>query len=363
MTLATRRPHRAAPLVLAVLAACVPDPQAGPAAPFEGVARPRNPEAFLLGNGSEPPTPYEVVQSLAIATGTAGMAGYDRADWLRPEGEIRIQETPAGETRFRIELRGLVPGGLYTAWLVRVRGSARGDKRDLALGAPYAGPPRADLGSNALLADGSGRVVHDVTLPADTIDPTSTSYGNLAFWDEVHIAFHADSRAYGFAPGPNHWSQVVLPVRAPDGSALTPLSAVAAEPASGRLAIAHADLGTTVEIYALVTADGLVPTGTYSAWLARADGAVCPLGAVVPGPAGTPSLFANELAVGSDGRGAMAAILTPESACADDRRLGAIDAWETVELWQHPGGRIDGLARGDSVVVLSAAAPDPWGRR
>jgi hypothetical protein len=366
-----------------LIGGCEPDRDAGPSEPFEGDARPRNPDHFIVGNGSEPPTPYEIVRSLAISTGTPGMIGYELEDWLRPEGLVRVEPTAGGATHYRFELRGLVPKGFYTAWLVRVRGSSRGDKRDLALGEPYGGPPVTDLGSNAIVADEVGHAVHDVTLDPLFFDPVGTTYGEHELWDEIHVAFHADNRAYGFVPGPNHWTQVVLPIRPSETSlleALRPTEAPAsldallatAEAAGvidatsydaarwggarGRVVVDQVDLGTTVEIDVTVTADGLVPGGTYSAWLTRAsDGVFCPLGDVT---SGVPALFGNQLVVGSDGRGSARAILTPDSMCAAARRLDAVAEWDAVEVWFHPTNATSGLSLGDRVVALHAALPN-----
>ena len=384
---------------LVLLTGCEPDRDAGPQEPFSAQARPRNPDHFILGNGSEIPMPYEVVRSLAVSTGASGMAGYEFQDWLRPTGAITVEQTRIGRTRYRIGLDGLVPGGFYTAWLVRVRGSARGDKRDLALGSPYDGPPRKVIGSNAMPADTAGHAEQDVDLPATYIDPAGTRYFNVEFWDEVHVAFHADNRAYGFLPGPNHWTQVVLPIRPNDGSALAELSPVGTAAfagsspnsfanvratavnagiagavtyselqwasARGRVTINHAELGTTRELYVLITADGLVPGGTYSAWFVSDEGQACPAGEVVSGLAPqVRGLFANQLQVDEQGRGELRAIMTPESACADNRRLGRVIDWDRIEVDFHADGQLAGLRRGrQSYVQLSVPTPDPFGER
>ncbi|MCA9669426.1 MAG: hypothetical protein KC503_27715 [Myxococcales bacterium] len=387
-------------LIAAALAAgasgCTVKSTAGPDEPFEAEARPRNPDHFILGNGVEVPMPYEVVRSQAVAAGVAGMADYSFQDWLRPSGTIRVDERGDGATRFHIELDGLVPGGFYTAWLVRLRGSARGDKRDLALGQPYGGPPKRVAGANTVLADDSGRATLENAISANYFDPAGTVYYHIDFWDEIHVAFHADNRAYGFVPGPGHWTQVVLPIHPGDGSALLSAIAVGARAfsesgvdfdtvkqqavtagvsgfanygeadwaaARGAVTINHASLGTQLETYVTVTADGLVPGAPYSAWLLKSDGTRCPVGGAASGTPGPRALFSNQLDVDPQGRGELRAILSPESACSDGKKLGAIGEYIKLQLRLHANNVFPGLEPDtQSYAQLEAGMVDPFAK-
>lgn len=371
-----------------VAAACSPSLSPGPDEPFFARARPRNPDHFVVGNGSEIPLPYEVVRSLAISTGAEGMVDFEFQDWVRPSGSVQVSEE--GEaTRYVLELEGLVPDGLYTAWLVRIRGSARGPKRDLNLGPGYDGPPAEPPGSNAILADAEGRAEKDILVSGDYVDAADTPYFGVDFWDEVHVAFHADNRAYGFVPGPNHWTQVVLPVRPNDGSAHLALGATAinssfavdafadvmAEAASsgipaaadygaldwtaatGTVTINVVDLGTTRDTHVLLTADGLVTGGAYSVQLARTDGVTCPVGGVRIGSAAEPrALFETYLELDKKGRGQMKAVLTPDSPCSPGT-FEELGRWQALEVRFHSENRYQGIDPGRSFVQLSVTLP------
>jgi len=369
------------------ITACNADAFAGPTVPFMASARPRNPDHFQLGNGTNLPTPYVDVRGLAIASGMRDMMGYEFQDWMRPGGTILV-EPRANATHFHVELERLVPGGFYTMWLVRVRGSSRGPKTDLAINQQFNGPPPASLdGTNGIIADESGHVMLDAVLPADHVDAAGTMYFGIDLWDEIHVAFHADYRAYGFAPGPNHWTQVVLPIRPRDGSALVdlvPLSptsfstgngtdgpttflqvrdrAAAAgvagiashtesawAGATGQMTLNLVDFGTQTNLNVIVTADGLVPNGPYTAWLVAADGSTCPLGESVLGPAGRrTSLFAAQLDVDEQGRGVVETTLSPSSTCGGGRSFGELSRWERVEIVFHADAQLHGTEQGPS---------------
>ncbi|TAK30134.1 MAG: hypothetical protein EPO40_08445 [Myxococcaceae bacterium] len=376
---------------------CNDEPFAGPSTPFAAEARPRNPDHFQLGNGSNLPTPFADVRSLAISSGTRAMMGYDFQDWMRPAGDVDVR-AEGNSTRFRIALRGLVPGGFYTAWLVRIRGSTRGPKTDLALGQQFDGVVPANItGTNAIIARADGTATHDVTLAPRYLDAAGTTYFGVDFWDEIHIAFHADRRAYGFAPGPNHWTQVVLPIRARDGSAQAPLAAptppqfslgngidgptsfgsirdtaIAAgvagaasyseaqwSAATGRLTINLADFATQVNTNVIASADGLVPGGAYTAWLVSASGATCPLGETREGIAqAVRSLFASQLEVDARGRGVMETTLSPSSQCGDGRTFGRLADWDRVEVVFQADNTLHGAQQGPQHwVQLSAPLP------
>ncbi|TAK33312.1 MAG: hypothetical protein EPO40_00560 [Myxococcaceae bacterium] len=390
--------QRAAALCLALASiGCDDEPFAGPSSPFAAEARPRNPDHFQLGNGWNLPTPFADVRSVAVSAGTSGMMGYEFQDWMRPAGEVDVRADGNG-TRFRLALRGLVPGGLYTAWLVRVRGSSRGPKTNLALGRQFDGPAPASLvGTNGILVGADGAATHEVTLQPRYTDAAGTTYFGLDLWDEIHVAFHADRRAYGFAPGPNHWTQVVLPIRPRDGSAHGTVAAqsppqysvgngvdgattfaamrdaaVAAglsgaadytearwSSAAGRITINLVDFATQVNTNVVLTAEGLVPAAAYSAWLVSSSGATCPLGETRDGRAQpTRSLFASQLEVDAIGRGVMETTLSPTSQCGGGRTFGRLADWARVEVAFHADNTFHGAQMGPQHWVhLSAPLP------
>ncbi|MEM7675190.1 MAG: hypothetical protein AAF449_04205 [Myxococcota bacterium] len=383
---------RLASLLLILLAACGPERSAGPSVPFTAEARPRNPDHFIVGNGSEIPLPYEVVRSLAISSGMPGMINFELQDWFRPGGQIELEEVD-GASRYRLTLTGLVPGGLYTAWLVRISGSARGPKRDLGLSPGYDGPRPSSLpqGTNLIIADENGEAIRTFVLAPLYTDASDQTYFGVDFWDEVHVAFHADNRAYGFIPGPNHWTQVVLPIRPNDGSAITRLNAtdsstlaataagvfgdavdaIAARgvpaavdyseeqwnTATGRVTLNIVDFGTTRDINVVITGDGLIPRAAYSAWLVN-ERTACPIGEMTVGDVGERPLFGAQAEVDARGRGFVRAVLTEASECLDGERFQRLDNWSRIELRLHPLNRFDGLSIANTVPHLTVEIPD-----
>jgi hypothetical protein len=377
---------------------CNTEAFAGPATPFNAEARPRNPDHFQAGNGSNPPTTtFHDVRGLAISSGTPGMMGYELQDWMRPSGTVEVR-AQGNATYYRLRMQGLVPGGFYTAWLVRVRGSTRGPKADLGMGRQFDGPPPRELaGTNGILVAADGTATHESTIEPRFTDGSGTTYFGIDFWDEIHVAFHADNRAYGFAAGPNHWTQVVLPIRPRDGSAqvnLAPLSpaqfasgngtdppttfdavrdrAVAAGVpgamtyteaqwgmARGRVTVNLVDFATQLNTNVVVTADGLVPGGAYTAWLVAANGATCPLGETRDGRAPTTrSLFASQLEVDGRGRGFMETTLTPAALCGGGRSFGRLADWTRLEVVFHADNTLHGAAQGPAHwTQLSVALP------
>ncbi|MEL7369940.1 MAG: hypothetical protein AAFN74_13560 [Myxococcota bacterium] len=383
---------RLASLSLVLFAACGPERSAGPEVPFTAEARPRNPDHFIVGNGSEIPLPYDVVRSLAISSGVPGMINFELQDWFRPGGRIELEQVD-GASRYRLTLTGLVPGGLYTAWLVRISGSARGPKRDLGLSPGYDGPRPSSLaqGTNLILADDDGEATRTFVLDPLYTDASDQTYFGVDFWDEVHVAFHADNRAYGFIPGPNHWTQVVLPIRPDDGSAIVGLSptdsatlaataagvftdavdAIAArgvagasdyseaqwDGASGHITFNLVDFGTTQDVNVVLTADGLIPQAAYSAWLVSGSRA-CPIGEVTVGEPATRPLFGAQAEVDERGRGYVRAVLTEASECIGGERFRSLEDWSHVELRLHPLNRFEGLSIADTVPHLTVAVPE-----
>ncbi len=375
----------------AALVACEPDRRAGPVTPFSAEARPRNPDHFIVGNGSEIPLPYEVVRSLAVSSGVSGMIDFELQDWFRPGGRIELDEID-GSSRYRLTLTGLVPGGLYTAWLVRIRGSARGPKRDLGLSPGYDGPLPAEPAdeTNLIIADADGRASKTAILDPLYTDASDQTYFGIDFWDEVHIAFHADNRGYGFIPGPNHWTQVVLPIHPDDGSAQVGLAATSPDllaatstagfagalaevaargvvgaanytaeawaGAEGRVTFSLFDFGTTLDMNVVLTAEGLVPGGAYTAWLAGPRGA-CPVGETTTATPGARPLFGAELEVDDDGRGFLRAVLTEASECLDGERFERIEDWTQVQVRFHPEHRFRGLDIEGTVPQLEVDVP------
>lgn len=347
---------RCAGLLLLMLAACAPR-TTGPDTPFDGAARPRTPEHYLVGNSFDLPLPFEVLQSFAVASGTPAMAAFDEQDWTRPAGSVHVEERD-GRTHFTIALTGLVPGGLYTLWLVRVAGSGRGDKRDLALGGGYAGDVTGAVAGNAIVVGDDGTAVHECSLGPTDADPTGTAFGDLDLWDEIHVAFHADGRAYGPSPGPMHWTQAILPIHPDDGSARVALEpalndttleqpgseaellealrasgiALGAEwpgrfgESRGTFSLSQVALGTTREWWVMTTFDALPPGARISAWWVRGVER-CPLG-------GAEGLFGAATIADGNGRGTVRSVLTPASPCTRGPIGPALGAGR-VELLIH----------------------------
>jgi hypothetical protein len=117
--------------------------------------------------------------------------------------------------KFILSMDGLVPEGLYTAWLVRKLGSLRGNKADLDLGKGYLGLKDSDerKHTNAIFANRKGIGYFYINLNNQFADTSGQAFVNLDQWDEVHIAFHADNLGHGAVPGANHWTQIIFPIR------------------------------------------------------------------------------------------------------------------------------------------------------
>lgn len=203
-------------MVLVCLASLVGTPAfAEPSASvgsFVGLAKPRYPIHFVEGNGFNPPTTLQAVRKFAVANGVFGMGYFTEDDWLDIDGHIVTFQRENG-TKFFLEIKGLVPGGLYTAWLVRKTGSPLGSKADLDLGNGYLGRSGKKAQANVIFADSKGAGHLRVSLSNDFVDANGQAFVNLDQWDEIHIAFHADNNAHGATPGPNHWTQMVFPIR------------------------------------------------------------------------------------------------------------------------------------------------------
>ena len=345
-------------------AACASLPP-GPASPYEVEARPMSPDQFVTGTGEDLPTPFADVRSQALASGVSGMADYAFSDWVTPTGTLSVAERD-GRTVFEMAFEGLVPGGLYTTWIVRPLGSSRGMRGAMPLGVGYGGEASAGgpRGSNALVPGPSGRATHTVRLAPDFADALDRTYEGIAMWDEIHVAFHADHRGYGHRPGPSHWVQLVVGLDPKaEGAARLPLSprldadvdlgaALATAEAAGLAAaatyteddwraaagaITHAklDLGVTDQTSFLVTASGLIPGGAYTARLVADGGRACPIGEHVPGDAGARGTWSAQLDVDATGDGFARAQLTPQTGCAAGA-FGALADWSRVEIAFHP---------------------------
>jgi hypothetical protein len=372
-------------LVALLVAGCSsPLPPAGPSTAYQSVARPRNPDHFQLGNGTNPPQPYAMVQGFAVSQGVSAMATFQFRDWMRPSGMVEV--TPVGRaTHYHVDVKGLVPGALYTAWLVRVLNSTRGPKTDLPLGSTFDGAPPADLGgTNGIRVAADGTASVDVTLQPEYTTSTGIQYIHIDQWDEIHLAFHADGQAHESVPGANHWTQVVLPIREHDGSDAQALAPPATEQfstgngvdgattfsavhdfavahgvtgmasygesnwtsATGRVATKLSNAITQTNTDFVLTAEHLVPGGVYSAVLVSSGGALCPLGMALDGAA--PSTAASQtfqVAVDSDGEAVNEIELTPSSSCASGA-FDQISDWVRIDLIFHADNLLHGAAAG-----------------
>lgn len=179
---------------------------------FVGEARARDPIHFAVGTGFNAPTTFDAVREFAIGNGIYGMESFTEGDWLDVDGRIVIIRE-RNETQFILSMDGLVPGGLYTAWLVRKPGSPRGSAADLDLGRGYQSASPSMARTNAIFANKHGVGYLRVKLNNRFADANGFRFVDLNRWDEIHIAFHADDKAYGSIPGPNHWTQIVFPIR------------------------------------------------------------------------------------------------------------------------------------------------------
>jgi hypothetical protein len=359
-------------------------PPAGPSAAYLGVARPRNPDHFQLGNGTNAPQPYAMVQSFAVSQGVSGMASFQFRDWMRPSGTVKV--TPVGRaTRYQATVSGLVPGGFYTAWLVRVKNSTRGPKTDLPLGTTFDGAPPTNLtGTNGIRVLANGTAAVDVTLTPEYTTSTGIEYVHIDRWDEIHLAFHADNVAHGSVPGANHWTQIVLPIREHDGSDAETLVPPSSEQfsmgngtdgpttfsavhdfavahgvagmasysesswtsAGGRVASKLSNATTQINTDFVLTAEHLVPGGAYSAVLVSRTGALCPLGAALDSAApsqAAPQTF--QVAVDSDGMALSEVELTPSASCASGS-FNRIGDWSRIDLIFHADNQFHGAAAG-----------------
>ncbi|CEL93635.1 unnamed protein product [Vitrella brassicaformis CCMP3155] len=181
----------------------------GPLARFPALAR--DPAHWEVGTGFNDPTTFEAIKEQAVAAGV-DMADYTEEDWLDVGGKVTILDA-FGLTYFDMEMTGMVPGGFYTAWLVRKPGSPRGGPADLNLGRGWEGEPGQEKGYNGIVADEHGNAKLGVLLTSSFQDANGQEYQGLDKWDEIHIAFHSDNIGHGFSPGPNHWTQTVFRVR------------------------------------------------------------------------------------------------------------------------------------------------------
>jgi hypothetical protein len=97
----------------------------------------------------------------------------------------------------------------------------------------------------------------------------------------------------------------------------------------------------------MITGDGLVPQGPYSAWLVSASGMTCPIGQAYDGPASSaPTLLAAQLQVDAMGRGALEASLTATSDCGGGRTFGQLSNWSRVEIVFHADNTFHGSTQG-----------------
>jgi hypothetical protein len=179
---------------------------------FVGLTKPRYPIHFDVGNSFNPPTTFDAVRSFALQNRVHGMEHFTENDWLDIKGQIVIYQGQ-DNTKFFLDMNGLVPGGLYTAWLVRKTGSPLGNKADLDLGNGYVSGTGKPIHTNVIFADVKGHGHLRASLDNDFADADGQAFVNLDQWDEIHIAFHADNLAHGTTPGPYHWTQMIFPVR------------------------------------------------------------------------------------------------------------------------------------------------------
>jgi len=367
-------------LLSVTLFACV-EADPGPDAPIESVLRPRAPEHFFDGNGTDLPTPFADVRSQALASGIVGMDDYTLADWVRPRGSLRTEERD-GQTVFTVSLDGLIPNGLYTMWLVRPLGTGRGGRTAIPLSRGFAGDARPLRESNQVMPDEAGHYETTVRLDPEFTDPLARRYFSIYDWDEIHLAFHADDRGYGFAPGPSHWVQGMFSLHPDeDGTHQLALSADTSDleahgiMVSDVMALAERagvdgasdydelawgaaraaftavplDLGTTSQLTTMVTAEGLVPGGTYSTWLRAADGHRCALGQLTDDSQGSVGIWSAQIVVDAEGRGHARARLQAGTACGE-RTFESLEGWAFVDVVFHPNG-------GDTYRQLSVALP------
>ncbi|MEZ4363059.1 MAG: hypothetical protein R3B48_22900 [Kofleriaceae bacterium] len=369
--------RRAVALSTLLAVACSAEPP-GPAQPRAGELRPRAPEEFLDGTGDDLPTPFADVRSQALAAGVAGMASYDLQDWVRARGTLDVREVD-GRSEFSLAVSGLVPGGLYTVWLVRPLASGRGTRMAIPLGPGFGGPAREAPGTNVLLANAAGDASLKMALAPDFTDGLDRQYESIDAWDELQLAFHADNRGYGFRPGPSHWVQGIVPLHEDPGVLHARLSStVFANPpqfaaamqlataagvaaaaaysiedwtrAVGRVTAARLSLGVTTETRVLITAEGLIPGGAYSAWLRADDGTLCALGDPRTGPNhGERPTWSSQLAVDAEGRGFLRALVTPTSRCVDQGAFGS-KRLRRIEVHFHARNTFD----------ANGAAPDTF---
>ena len=179
---------------------------------FVGLAKPRYAIHFVDGNSFNPPTTLSAVRSFALQNHVQGMEHFTENDWLDIRGQIVIYQGQ-NDTKFFLDMNGLVPGGLYTAWLVRKTGSPLGDMANLDLGNGYESGEGKPTLTNAIFADAKGHGHLRVSLNNEFADANGQAFVNLNQWDEIHLAFHADNQLHVTTPGPNHWTQMIFPVR------------------------------------------------------------------------------------------------------------------------------------------------------
>jgi len=157
-------------------------------------------------NGDRPTDPAALLYDIRSDPGALPITAPDGhhitlGEWQAVRGEAHISRIPGG-TELTLDVSGLVPNGVYTAWSAFFTESPFIVPNAVGFGA--AG--KNDGSEGTLIADENGTATYTVEVPPGPLSvrgeaPDYVLDGHAAYL--VSGAYHIDSQTHGAVPGPN----------------------------------------------------------------------------------------------------------------------------------------------------------------